>query len=115
MSMVERYQRMSTREQALFLSRLAWELTIEARSTYDPDSSDLTDPLKLRLVNETMHRIMGQLVAVTTQDLDRYPDEVIFEMILDPGEGLSLRRAANAAFAFVDANTKGPAQSRAAG
>jgi len=115
MSMVERYQRMSTREQALFLSRFAHELTIAARETYDPDSSGLTDPAKLRLVNELMHRIMGQLIAVTTRNLDRYPDEVIFEMILDPGEGLSLRRAANAAFAFVDTNTKGPARSRAAG
>lgn len=48
-------------EQIEFLSLMAFELTILARDTYEVGRDGLTNPVRLRRINEVQHCITGQL------------------------------------------------------
>ena len=65
------------------LARLAHELTIVARDTYEVSSPDLRSPHRLRCLNEVQHRVTSHLLALLTGDPGRYPDEVLVSIILD--------------------------------
>jgi len=70
-------------QQAKFLSRLAYQITIFARDTYDSNTDVLSNPAQLRCVNEMVHRILGQQFKLLLGDCERYPDDVFIEMIID--------------------------------
>jgi hypothetical protein len=44
-----------------FLSRLAHELTVCARSTYEAGTENISEPKVLRAYNELQHRVTGSL------------------------------------------------------
>jgi hypothetical protein len=46
---------------AIFLAVLAYEITVCARSTYEPGSSSVLDPETLRGFNEIQHRVTASL------------------------------------------------------
>ena len=49
---------------ARFLARLAWELTIAGRSTYEPQTEQLIHPEHLRRINEIQHRVTSCLTQL---------------------------------------------------
>ncbi len=81
---VSLYCSKSEAEQVKFLSRLSHQITIFARDTYEFESDSLSDPIKLRSINEMMHRILGQQFDLLLSNTSRYPDgtfiEILFEM-----------------------------------
>jgi hypothetical protein len=80
------------------LVRLAWELTIAGRDTYDPSSQELRHPGRLRALNEVQHRVTAHMLALLTDDAGRYPDEVLAAIVLEQDDP-ELRRQVAAAFA----------------
>ena len=70
-------------QQAKFLSCLAHQITIFARDTYEPDTDALSNPTRLRCINEMMHRILGQQFKLLLGDRERYPDDVFIKMVFD--------------------------------
>ncbi|MCY7376562.1 MAG: hypothetical protein LH472_11410 [Pyrinomonadaceae bacterium] len=80
---IEIFSDLSNNEQADFLARLAWELTVAARETYEVGTDDLTNPKMMRSINEVQHRLLSQLSAMLRKDENRYPDEVFWQIILD--------------------------------
>ena len=70
-------------QQAKFLSRLAHQITIFARDTYEPNTDSLSNPTQLRCINEMMHRILGQQFKILLGDGERYPDDIFIKMIFD--------------------------------
>ena len=70
------YSHLDEQEQSRFLSHLAYELTIAARDAYAPENDSITDPARLKAVNELIHVLIGQQVKLLTQETKRYPDSV---------------------------------------
>lgn len=40
-----------------FLAEVAYEMTIRARETYEPGTHGVSEPARLRAINEVMHRL----------------------------------------------------------
>jgi hypothetical protein len=64
----------------LFLARLAHELTICARSTYEPGTHEVRQPALLRAYNELQHRVVGSLRDHLLGE-EGFPLGVILEMV----------------------------------
>jgi hypothetical protein len=89
---IDTFSHYSSQEKSDFLIRLAHALTILARETYEVGGEGLTQPIRLRLINEIQHRVMGFLVALQEPDIRRYPDEVLVKIILEHPEDSDLQR-----------------------
>lgn len=92
------FSSLSINEKIRFLSRLGWELTIAGRDAYDPQTEELTHPVRLRLINEIQHRILSHLYALASDDPARYPDDVLVAMILEEGRDETLNEQVQYAF-----------------
>jgi len=78
------------------LVRLAYELTILGRDTYEPSSLGLRHPNRLRSLNEVQHRITSHVLALLAGDSRRYPDEVLAAIILEQDDPELCRQVATA-------------------
>ena len=76
----------SLEEKAEFLVRLAHALTILARDTYDVGKDGVTNPERLRTLNEVQHRITSFVLALLKNDPKRYPDDVLVRIIMEHAE-----------------------------
>ena len=92
------FSKYSPQEKAEFLLRLAHTLTVLARDTYEVGGDGLTEPSRLRRINELQHRVLSSLIALRKGDRKRYPDEVLVRFILEHPEDLELQRQLGAAF-----------------
>jgi hypothetical protein len=81
-----------------FLAELAHELTILARDTYEVDGIGLTDPGRMRALNEVQHRVLGVLTALLRSDPKHYPDDVLIQILLDHPDDPGLQRQMSNAF-----------------
>lgn len=61
-TIAERFREIETREKMAALARFLHELTILARDTYEPTTVGVSDPARLRGINEIMHRTTSRLV-----------------------------------------------------
>jgi hypothetical protein len=99
--LLDKYSSLSKRERLIFLARLAAELTVCARGTYEADSSKVSKPEQLRVFNELQHRVVGHLRDLLIGSHDRYPDDVIcgiiFEGTKELDAGHAVRRALQSA------------------
>ncbi len=82
----------SPEEKTDFLLRLAHALTVLARDTYEVKQEGLTDPARMRIINETQHRVIGFLLALVKNDPKRYPDDVLMNIILEQSGDVHLQR-----------------------
>lgn len=89
---IDAFSHYSSHEKMDFLIRLGHALTVMARETYEVEGEALTQPSLLRRINEIQHRIMGFLIALRTNDKQRYPDEVLVRIILEHSEDQDLQR-----------------------
>ena len=80
---ISQYTQKSELQQAKFLSRLAHQITIFARDTYELDGDSLLDPARLRGINEIMHRVIGQQFKLLPGENSRYPDDILIKMLFD--------------------------------
>jgi hypothetical protein len=96
--MVEDFRGLPPAAQIETLVRLAHELTIWGRDTYETSSPGLRHPNRLRSLNEIQHRITSHVRALLAADPRRYPDEVLASIILEQDDP-ELRRQVITAFA----------------
>lgn len=87
----------SAQEKTEFLLLLAHALTVLARETYEPGGDGLTEPSRLRRINEVQHRVLSSLIALRRGGRKRYPDDVVVRLILEHPEDLELQRQLEAA------------------
>jgi hypothetical protein len=82
---------LSRSEQLRVLAEYAHDLTVIARGTYIPQTEDIADPRRLRLLNEVQHRVTDHMRHLIARNLKRYPDDVIVRIIIaaDDAELLS--------------------------
>jgi hypothetical protein len=82
----------SDQEKMQFLIRFAHALTILARDTYAVGEDGLTNPLRLRVMNELQHRVTSFLIALMKNEVKRYPDDVLLRILLAHPEDMDLQR-----------------------
>ena len=56
------YSKWTPRNKLRFLALLSHDLTVRARDTYVPGTLDVSNPAKLRVINELQHSITGRIV-----------------------------------------------------
>src|SRR5262245_32316181 len=96
--LVDTFRGLPTAAQVQALVRLAHELTIVGRDTYEVSSPGLRHPHRLRCLNEAQHRVVSHVLALLTADPGRYPDDVLVSIILEQDDP-ELRQQVAAAFA----------------
>lgn len=74
---------LSAAEQLRFLIAFSHRLTVAARDTYEFQKDGVTDPKRLRTLNEIQHRVSGHALALLHGQPDRYPDDVLIRIFLD--------------------------------
>ncbi len=77
------FSALETEGQARFLARFAHNLTVAARDAYVAGGYGLTDPARVRAINEVQHRVTGHLRMLLEDDPKRYPDDVLVRMFLE--------------------------------
>ena len=81
----------SAAEKKEFIAQLIYELTIVARDSYEVGQDGLTNPSRVRRINEVQHRLSAFLGKLLREDARRYPDETIVRIVLEQlaDEGLA--------------------------
>jgi hypothetical protein len=73
----------SAEEKKEFIARLMYELTLVVRDSYEVGGESLTNPQRVRRVNEVQHRVAAYLTALMRNDPNRYPDDVLVRIVLE--------------------------------
>lgn len=98
-SEIKHFKDMSALEQARFLARFMYELTLEARNFYSPTGEQDIDANKLRFINEIQHRITRYIEQVLIDDPARPADDVTLRLLLAPRSEKSVEALLHAAYA----------------
>lgn len=94
-------------EKREFLAQLMYELTVVARDDYAPGEAGLTDPERVRRINEVQHRLSAFLLKLLRNDPQRYPDDVLVRIVLEQAGDDVLGQNMLAAFANAHRLTSG--------
>ena len=89
---IETFCKYSPQEKIDFLIQFAHALIILARDSYAVGEDGVTNPSRLRIMNEIQHRVTGCLMALRKHDPKRYPDDVLVRILLEHPEDLDLQR-----------------------
>jgi hypothetical protein len=68
------------------LSLFAHNLTVCARSANLPEVGDGPARRRFRAFNELLHTVTGQLMHMTLGDVNRYPDDVFIDILLEKAQ-----------------------------
>ena len=93
----------SAEEKKEFLAQLSYELTVVARGCYEVGAEGLTDPQRLRRINEVQHRVNTLLWALLRDDPKRYADEDLIRIVLEQPDDEVLGRELSEVFARMTA------------
>jgi hypothetical protein len=69
-------------DKARLLNLLLHELAEAARATYGPTPEKVHDGLRLRFVNDLVHRLTRLIEQLLAQDVTRPSDDVVMRMLL---------------------------------
>jgi len=77
----------SAQEKKEFVAQLIHELTVVARDSYEVGADGLTNPQRVRKINEIQHRLSSFLKHLLRDDPRRYPDDFVVRLVLEePGD-----------------------------
>jgi hypothetical protein len=88
----------SSKEKEEFIAHLIHTLTIIARDSYEVGGDGLTNPQRVRRINELQHRVSDFLCASLSDNQNRYPDDDLVRIILEHPDDHALERQLNKAF-----------------
>jgi hypothetical protein len=97
-SEIRHFSALSALEQARFLARFMYELTLEARNFYGPGGEGAIDANKLRFVNEVQHRITRFIEQILIDDPARPSDDVTLRLLLAPRAEKAIEGLVHAAY-----------------
>ena len=63
-SFVTRAEQMDHQGRAILLAKVAYELTMRARDTHEPGTRGVSEPARLRRINEVMHRLARRILTL---------------------------------------------------
>jgi hypothetical protein len=90
------YAALTPAEQLRFLVDIGMDLTMAARDCYEVGTDLLTDPVRMRQLNEIQHRVLGHARRLIGGSRDRYPDDVLVRILLESGNAATQSTVAGA-------------------
>jgi hypothetical protein len=63
-SFITQLEQMDRQGKAVLLAKAAYELTMRARETYEPGTRGVSEPARLRGINEVMHRLTLRILTL---------------------------------------------------
>jgi hypothetical protein len=97
-SEIRSFSGLSAIEQARFLARFMYELTLEARNFYGPGSEQTIDANKLRFINEVQHRVTRFIEQILIDDPARTSNDVMWRLLLAPRAEKAIEGLVHAAY-----------------
>ena len=85
------FSALTEEQQAVVLAAYAHELTILAREGYEAGTEQLSDPLLVRRLNEVQHRVTGAFLSRLMSNEERYPDDVLIDIIAGGDDAFGAR------------------------
>ena len=103
----EKFLALTEQQQSLVLAAYSHDLTILARYGYEAATERLSNPLLLRRLNEVQHRVVGAILSRLSGNKNRYPDDVLIDIIAggDDGFGRTLQSSFRRALGITPAAT----------
>jgi len=96
---IKKFKTLTEEEQEIFCIFMLDDMIIAGRETYVVGSIEVSDPIKLRMINELKHQIMNKLKNLIFNSKGKggplyYSDESFFQMIFNEFEsfGFNLSR-----------------------
>jgi hypothetical protein len=83
-SEIDYFTELQPMDQARLLAVFLHELTVEARTTYGPNTEQVHDGTRLRFVNEIVCRLARFIEQLLADDQTRPGDDVVIRMLLSP-------------------------------
>lgn len=81
-SEISSFRELSSNDKARLLTRFMYELTLDGRNFYSPNSTQDIDADKLRFINEVQHRVTRFIEQILIDDPARPTDEVMLRLLL---------------------------------
>lgn len=97
-SEIRNFSELSSVDQARFMARFMYELTLEARNFYAPGGQQHIDPMKLRFINEVQHRVTRFIEQILTDDPARPSNDVTLRLLLAPRSEKAIEGLMQAAY-----------------
>ncbi len=85
------FSALTEEQQVVVLAAYAHELTILARDGYETGTEQLSDPLLVRRLNEVQHRVTSAILSRLQSSDERYPDDVLMDIITGGEDRLGVR------------------------
>jgi len=86
-SIADWFSKLSQTEKSQFVCDATYELTITARdsSLWSDASQGESEAVVLRAICEILHTLTGQLSKLLKGDLNRFPDDIVWDIVLEKG------------------------------
>ena len=97
-SEIRHFSDLSSIDQARFLARFMYELTLEARNFYGAGAEQPIDPMKLRFINEIQYRVTRFIEQILIDDPSRPSDDVTLRLLLAPRTEKAIEGLMHAAY-----------------
>ena len=98
-SEIRNFKELSAIDKARFLVRFMYELTLDGRNFYSPNSTQDIDAGKLRFINEVQHRVTRFIEQILIDDPARSPDDMMLRLLLAPRAEKSIENLVRTAYA----------------
>jgi hypothetical protein len=98
-SEIRSFSDLSSIDKARFLARFMYELTLDGRNFYSPNSTQDIDANKLRFINELQHRVTRFIEQILIDDPARSPDDVMLRLLLAPRAEKTIEALVRTAYA----------------
>jgi len=98
-SEIRNFKELSSIDKARFLSRFMYELTLDGRNFYSPNSTQGIDAPKLRFINEVQHRVTRFIEQILIDDPARSSDDVMLRLLLAPRAEKTIENLVHTAYA----------------
>lgn len=95
---IRHFSELSPLDQARFLARFMYELTLEARNFYGPGGERAIDADKLRFINEIQHRVTRFIEQILIDDPARTSNEAMLGLLLAPRAEKNIESMLHAAY-----------------
>ena len=95
---IKHFSELSPLDQARFMARFMYELTLEARNFYSPAGEQAIDANKLRFINEIQHRVTRFVEQILIDDPARTSNDAMLRLLLAPRAEKSVDGLVQAAY-----------------
>ena len=86
-SFITRVEQLDNHGKAILLAKAAHELTMRARDTYEPGTRGVSEPARLRGINEVMHRLTRRILTLNRGTEGEWKEAEFWQALQEISQG----------------------------